>query len=113
MSNNCGCPVCQKRMQQHLSRQRFPTFDAKAHARKVQDANDAARAAFLREDGGEITHAGQCLLVNDQTGVPLANCPYTIVLEDGTEIRGVTNDSGYTQLVQTSNQPYIRVKVSP
>ena len=113
MSNNCGCPVCQKRMQQDLSRQRASAFDPTTHATAVQEANAAANADFLRDEGAEITHAGQCLLINNQTGIPLANFPYTIALEDGTEISGITNDYGYTQLVQTSEQPHIKVRVSP
>jgi hypothetical protein len=80
---------------------------------EIAALNADQRDAFLRDDREEITHGGQCLLINNKTGEPLAHFPYRVVLEDGTQITGLTNGSGYTQFVETSNQPHIKITVSP
>jgi hypothetical protein len=112
MSDTCTCPICQRRRIVSEARGRAsPPPDAAAIAAATERRNAAIYADFLRDNEPEITHAGQCRLINNQTGEPLSNFPYTIVLEDGQEISGVTNIQGYTTFIQVSGQPHLKVRV--
>ncbi|WP_080964035.1 PAAR domain-containing protein [Chromobacterium subtsugae] len=52
------------------------------------------------------------LIQGDQTGKPLANIPYKLSLEDGTEIIGRTDENGFTQKISAAH-PAIATITAP
>ncbi|WP_244986158.1 PAAR domain-containing protein [Chromobacterium violaceum] len=52
------------------------------------------------------------LIQGDQSGKPLANIPYKLSLEDGTEVVGRTDEQGFTQKISASH-PAIATIIAP
>lgn len=51
------------------------------------------------------------LVKNEKTGAVLADTPYKITLEDGTEVQGVTDHAGHTQKVCADSPQKATIKV--
>lgn len=71
MSDTCSCNTCTARRLANVRPRPRPV--APEYRESVEQRNAAAYAEYLKDDRPAITHAGQCRLVNNQTGEPLGN----------------------------------------
>ena len=56
----------------------------------------------------DATHRGRFQVLDDETGHPIPNHPYTVTGSDGQSIQGRTDEQGYTDWLDTNSASSIR-----
>ncbi|MCO8609964.1 PAAR domain-containing protein [Burkholderia multivorans] len=62
------------------------------------------RSVVAQQASGDHSgpHRGRFQVLDDDTGIPVANHPYTVTGSDGSTITGTTDENGYTDWLETA-----------